>query len=177
MNRICATCKIDKDILNFHKSGLKPNGEQKYKHHCKECRTSNEREYKCKYRAENKDSIRDYNRKYEVDRKLIDEVFRFKRSVRTLLCRSFRYVGKKTGTSTELMLGCSILEFHSHIESLFSPGMNWENRNLWDIDHIKPLSTAKTIEDVIKLNHHTNLQPLWTGDNIRKKQTDRKKWN
>lgn len=29
-----------------------------------------------------------------------------------------------------------------------------------DIDHIIPVSTAKKYEDVIKLNHYTNLQPL-----------------
>ena len=46
--------------------------------------------------------------------------------------------------------------------------MNWENygkyngnyKNGWDIDHIIPLNKAKTPEDVIKLNHYTNLQPL-----------------
>lgn len=46
--------------------------------------------------------------------------------------------------------------------------MNWENRGLyngelnygWDIDHIIPLSSARTEEDVIRLNHYTNLQPL-----------------
>lgn len=30
----------------------------------------------------------------------------------------------------------------------------------WDIDHIIPMSTAKTENDVIRLNHLTNLQPL-----------------
>lgn len=30
----------------------------------------------------------------------------------------------------------------------------------WDIDHIVPLSTATTEEDLIRLNHYTNLQPL-----------------
>jgi cytidylate kinase len=30
----------------------------------------------------------------------------------------------------------------------------------WDIDHMIPVSTAKTEEDVIRLNHYTNLQPL-----------------
>jgi hypothetical protein len=46
--------------------------------------------------------------------------------------------------------------------------MNWENYGLyngtekygWDIDHVIPLSTAKTEEDVLRLNHYTNLQPL-----------------
>ena len=46
--------------------------------------------------------------------------------------------------------------------------MTWENRGLyngtegygWDIDHIIPVSKATTEDDVIKLNHHTNLQPL-----------------
>jgi len=30
----------------------------------------------------------------------------------------------------------------------------------WDIDHIIPLSSVKKEEDLIKLNHYTNLQPL-----------------
>ena len=46
--------------------------------------------------------------------------------------------------------------------------MSWENKGLyngelnygWDIDHIIPLDTAKTEEDVIRLNHYSNLQPL-----------------
>jgi len=36
----------------------------------------------------------------------------------------------------------------------------------WDIDHIIPTSTAKTEEDIIRLNHHTNLQPLCSYMNI-----------
>ena len=30
----------------------------------------------------------------------------------------------------------------------------------WDIDHIIPTSSAKTEEEIIKLNHYTNLKPL-----------------
>jgi hypothetical protein len=30
----------------------------------------------------------------------------------------------------------------------------------WDIDHFIPVSSAKTEEDIVKLNHYTNLQPL-----------------
>ena len=51
--------------------------------------------------------------------------------------------------------------------------MTWENRGLyngelyygWDIDHIIPISTAKTEEEIIKLNHYSNLQPLCSYTN------------
>ena len=46
--------------------------------------------------------------------------------------------------------------------------MTWDNKGLyngelnhgWDLDHIIPIDTAITEEDVIRLNHYTNLQPL-----------------
>ena len=34
-----------------------------------------------------------------------------------------------------------------------------------DIDHIIPISTAKTEEEIIKLNHYSNLQPLCSYTN------------
>lgn len=49
--------------------------------------------------------------------------------------------------------------------------MNWENygnpkdgkyelNKTWDLDHIIPICSAKTNEDIIRLNHYTNFQPL-----------------
>lgn len=46
--------------------------------------------------------------------------------------------------------------------------MTWENRDQWHIDHFHPLSDAKTIEDVLRLSHYTNLRPLWDTDNFKK---------
>jgi hypothetical protein len=66
------------------------------------------------------------------------------------------------------ILGCSYEEFKSYIENKFESWMNWNNHGLytgnysetWQLDHIIPISSAKTEEDIIKLNHYTNLQPL-----------------
>ena len=49
--------------------------------------------------------------------------------------------------------------------------MNWDNygnpvdgvyeiNKTWDFDHKIPLSSANTEEEIIKLCHYTNLQPL-----------------
>jgi len=46
--------------------------------------------------------------------------------------------------------------------------MSWDNYGLyngelnygWDIDHIVPLSSVKTKDELLQLFHHTNLQPL-----------------
>ena len=41
-------------------------------------------------------------------------------------------------------------------------------KNKYHIDHIVPLATAQTEEDVIKLCHYTNLQLLTAKDNLEK---------
>lgn len=64
------------------------------------------------------------------------------------------------------VLGCTWKEFTDHIESRFLPGMSWDNRSEWHIDHIVPLALAKTEQDVIDLNHYSNLRPLWATDNL-----------
>ena len=47
-----------------------------------------------------------------------------------------------------------------NILNYFNTNTIGELNHGWDIDHIIPVSTAKTEEDIIKLNHYTNLQPL-----------------
>jgi hypothetical protein len=68
------------------------------------------------------------------------------------------------------ILGCSAEEFKIYMESKFQPGMSWKNntRYGWHIDHIIPISSAQNEEQAIKLNHYSNLQPLWAIDNLKK---------
>ena len=75
---------------------------------------------------------------------------------------------KKFNESTESIVGINYNEFKKYLESIFLDGMTWDNRGEWHIDHIIPLSSAKSKEDLIKLCHYTNLQPLWAKDNLKK---------
>ncbi len=107
--------------------------------------------------------------KYVANRKKNDPVFRMKHEVRSMIATAFTRSGYTKTSRTHEIIGCSWEEFTVHIERQFLPGMTWENRHLWHIDHITPLSTAKTEEDVIALNHVSNLRPIWAEDNIAKK--------
>jgi hypothetical protein len=98
-----------------------------------------------------------------------DELFAIKVRLRNLIRNSFRRGGyKKFNTSTEDIVGVNYNEFKIYLESKFIDGMNWDNRGEWHIDHIIPLSSAKSEEELRKLCHYTNLQPLWEKDNLKK---------
>ena len=103
-----------------------------------------------------------------------DPLFRMSHSLRSLIFDSFKRKNCKKPKKTEHILGCSMVEFKKHIESQFESWMDWNNkgkRNVsqpqqcWDIDHIIPISSAKTEEDLIRLNHYTNLRPFCSYTN------------
>lgn len=97
-----------------------------------------------------------------------DNLFYLSQKIRRLILHSLTNKGFTKKSRTYEILGCGFEDFKKHIESQFADGMSWENRFGWHIDHIIPISSANTEEDVIRLNHYTNLQPLWAADNIRK---------
>jgi len=92
-------------------------------------------------------------------------LYRLRNQISSLIRISIRLNGFNKKSKTREILGCSYEEFKIHMESKFIDGMTWKNRHLWEIDHIIPVSRGKTEEEIIKLNHYTNLQPLWAEDN------------
>ena len=54
--------------------------------------------------------------------------------------------------------------------------MSWSNygKSGWEMDHVIPLCTASSVEDLVKLSHYANLQPLWKEDNNSKSLDDLK---
>jgi len=63
---------------------------------------------------------------------------------------------------------CSKCSLRGTFELNYGLPFNWVDTKLLHIDHIIPLVTAKTEEDVIKLNHYSNLQYLFAEDNLEK---------
>lgn len=120
------------------------------------------------YNKNNKEKIKNYKNEYKKKRILTDPVFKLKESLKTSIYIALRRYGYTKKSRTHEILGCSYEQLKQYLESKFESWMNWNNHGLyngtecygWDIDHITPLSSAKTEDDIIKLNHYTNLQPL-----------------
>jgi len=117
-----------------------------------------------KYRKSNKEK-RNY---YLTNRRKIDYLFKLKCNIKSLIFSSIKRNGYSKKSKTFYILGCTPIEFKEHLERQFTEGMNWENQGQWHLDHIYPISLAKNEEELIRLNHYTNFQPLWASDNIRK---------
>jgi hypothetical protein len=113
----------------------------------------------------NKDKINEYCNNRIKEQRKTDPLKRLIFNVRS---RIYSVLRNKTKTSFEIV-GCSPEFLKEHLEKQFTEGMSWElmGKNI-HIDHIIPLSSAKTEDEILKLCHYTNLQPLWAEDNLKK---------
>ena len=146
----------------------------------------NKPNYPKQYYQENKEKYKQFFKQYKLDnphyfkqwylnRKQTNPIYGLRDAISSSIYISFknqcngRY---KKSKRTEEILGCMIEEFIQHLQSQFKEGMTLENhgqgKGKWNIDHIIPISSAKTEEEIYKLNHYTNLQPLWYEDNMAK---------
>lgn len=143
----------------------------------------NKNKYAAEYRKKNKDKISQKGKEYYIKNKetiskknyeryklkmKIDPLFKLKKQIQLLIRDSFKNKDIKKNNRTIEILGCTFEEFKIHLESKFESWMTWDNKGLyngelnygWDIDHIIPSSSATSEEELIKLNHYSNLQPL-----------------
>lgn len=148
------------------------------------------------YRVSIKDYLIDYNREYskknrnEINEKRREKIKnspleKLKSNIRCSITSSFKSMGFNKKNLSEKIIGCQFEDLKKYLESKFDEWMSWDNKGLyngelnygWDIDHIIPLSSANTEEDVFKLNHYKNLQPLcsYINRNIKRDRLDYKK--
>ncbi|HEY5234539.1 MAG TPA: hypothetical protein VIJ14_00045, partial [Rhabdochlamydiaceae bacterium] len=109
-----------------------------------------------------------------------DPMFRVAANIRRAVLECINYKGFRKGSKLYEYLGCSSQEFKSYLESLFQPGMTWENHghgpDKWNIDHTIPLANAQTVEELYQLNHFSNLHPMWQIYNNAKLDKTPEEW-
>ncbi len=172
-------CKI---CNNQRSEKYRKNNPDKTKESSKNYRLKNLEQRKIKrkeYYLENRDIIRErekiFREKYKPkrairrkERRKNDNIYGLVNDVRTRIWKYLKIHNITKKNKTFDIVGCTPQELKEHLEKQFVDGMNWDNRKEWHIDHIIPLSSAKTEEELYKLCHYTNLQPLWAEDNLKK---------
>jgi uncharacterized Zn finger protein (UPF0148 family) len=172
-------------VKTCRKCGVELNTENKYSsggNICKTCEKLRMKEYREKYpekrkgtkdkwNTNNKSRVKEMKKDHYKKRKKRDTHFNFMVKLRNKLTRRMKRqkFGSKESTFYEI-IGLRPPEFREYLSSKFQEGMTWENYgwDTWHVDHIIPLSTAKTKEEYCRLWYYTNLQPLWKDDNFKK---------
>lgn len=123
-----------------------------------------------KYREENRDIINAKARKNWNESYWNDVTFRLVRLIKLRYYHAIKSSDSKKGGRTLEMIGCTIDQLKSHLQSLFLPGMSWDNYGKWHVDHIRPCASfdLKDIEQQKLCFNYINLRPLWEFDNLSK---------
>ena len=185
----CITCKLEKELIEFtnrkdskdgfhnecrlcqkeyKKKHYKANKEKR-KEQIKEYNKVNKeiiKEYNKEYYKDNKDKLTENQNKYRIKRRKTHPLFKLSSNLRTRTWYAFKRKGYNKNTKTQEMLGVDWKTCKANIERQFEKGMSWGNYGEWHIDHIIPLASANTEEELKKLCHYSNLQPLWAIDNL-----------
>lgn len=184
--RVCSVCKIEQPLEDYPRDKRKKEGRS---YRCKACnkiknkryyeankadmnRKRTERrkdnpaqdEYDRQYREANKDHLNELQ-KVRYHKKKHDPVYAMSIRARNRVRRALK---ENKDRESDFYLGCSYHDLAKHLEGQFVEGMSWENMGKWHIDHVVPIASASTLEELYPLLHFTNLQPLWAKDNLSK---------
>jgi hypothetical protein len=184
-NRVCKQCRQtfskehSKRLYEYNKEYVKKNVDKinEYrKEYRKDYYDNNVEKLKNRRKEHyynNKEKTLLTNNTYRNKRKQSDPLFKLSGNLRTMISNTIKKNGYKKLSKTELILGCSFDFLKQHLESKFEQWMSWDNYGLyngelnygWDIDHIVPLSSALNENDLLRLNHYSNLKPLCSYNN------------
>lgn len=127
---------------------------------------------KKEYYKKNKEHIlKNWLRNHDI-RKVKDPLYKLTTTLRSTIRASFRKNGYTKRSRTYKILGCTFEELRTHLISTFEKNYKIEWKDEYEkhlhMDHIIPISSAETEEEVYKLNHYSNLQYLYSEDNLSK---------
>ena len=103
-----------------------------------------------------------------------DDLLRLNLNLSTQICNTLKKDNlNKNGYSWETLVGYTVLELKSYLESLFVGGMSWNNHGtFWEIDHIVPRS-------FFNFEISGAIRACWSFENLMpiEKQANREKSN
>ncbi len=173
----CKSCRKQYSNLNYHrfkeknsnyKKKVRKNNPEKFAEREKIYRINNPDKVKLRrktYYENNKEK----QFKYVRERIKTDPIFKLSNNMRRRISIFLSLNGITKKNKTFDIVGCSPEFLKEYLEQKFTEGMSWELMGQHiHIDHIIPLSSANSEEEIYKLCHYTNLQPLWAEDNLKK---------
>ena len=172
MTKTCSKCKETKPVADYSKRTERPDGKESRCRDChREYRQANKTSIQAKHKRyckKNRATVSERARQYQRKRRKDDPMFRLRHNVRGRIYNAIINGGYSKASKTHEILGCTHKELQQHIESQFTEGMSWDRISEIHIDHRLPVSAANTEEELLALNHHRNLQPMWASDNLAK---------
>lgn len=149
--RLCCPDKTLKSVETYRKKNIVKTKEAKQKY------------YKLHKKFLNQQTVKRAYAKYNGDL-----AFKIKQLIRSRIQKTVKRNSKKSASLQ--LLGCSIPEYRHYLQNGFLPGMCWENKGEWHIDHVKSISSfdLSTLEGQKAAFHYPNTQPLWAVDNRQK---------
>jgi hypothetical protein len=129
--------------------------------------------YRKKYYQANREKSKAYSVKWMRENRQRNHVAALKCRMRARIYAALRAHldgSTRKAIGAVALIGCTMQELAAHLEAQFLPGMTWQNRRQWHVDHIRPCCTFDLSDptEQRKCFHFTNLQPLWAADNRRK---------
>lgn len=116
---------------------------------------------KCReYRSNNKEMILNMKKGWQNKKYVEDEVYRVMCVVRANIRNGLKNKGWSKQNSTHQLLDCTYEELLLHLGPKPTPDAH--------VDHICPCSQATTEEELLKLQHYTNLRWLPAEENLSK---------
>ena len=155
--------------IEYYRNYLKNNS---YKYNNKDyydLHKDERREYQRCYYRKNKDTIYKYAKEYRKKLKNNSSLYKIKIKISSLLRKVFVKQGDFHNNDLPNITRLDNKCLYDYLLKTFKNnyGFDYDGRDV-HIDHIKPLATAKTVDDVYVLNHYTNLQLLTPEDNMHK---------
>lgn len=119
-----------------------------------------------KYRIANRKKINAQINEYCKNRLATDPLFKLKCKLRTRVRDALKDKGYTKKSKTQTLIGCPYTFLLLHLKYSAIRNYGYYNPNYgYEIDHKIPCDSAKNEEELIKLQHYSNLQYLTPEDN------------